>query len=129
MKKNLRVTVLEKKSGRYVPSRGDIVWLSFNPQSGQEQSGHRPAIVISPKEYNAKVGLAIFCPITSKIKSYPFEVKIIIRDIINGVVLTDQLKSLDWKKRRAKFIAKAPKKVLDDTIEKLNLLINKMGRE
>jgi mRNA interferase MazF len=124
MKKNLQEVVLEKKSGKYVPSRGDIVWLSFNPQSGHEQSGHRPAIVISPKEYNGKVGLAIFCPITSKIKDYPFEVKIIIKDIINGVILADQLKSLDWEKREVKFIAKAPKRVLDDTIEKLNLLIN-----
>ena len=129
MKKNLRVTALEKKSGKYVPSRGDIVWLSFNPQSGYEQSGHRPAIVISPKEYNGKVGLALFCPITSKIKNYPFEVKIIIRDIINGVILADQLKSLDWEKRGAKFIAKAPKKVVDDTTEKLSLLINKTDKE
>jgi len=83
-KKNLRVTASEKKSGRYVPSRGDVVWLSFNPQSGHEQPGHRPAIVISPKEYNGKVGLAIFCPITSKIKNYPFEVKIITKDLISS---------------------------------------------
>jgi mRNA interferase MazF len=123
------MAVSEKKSGRYVPSRGDIVWLSFNPQSGHEQSGHRPAIVISPKEYNAKVGLAIFCPITSKIKRYPFEVKIVIKNIIDGVILADQLKSLDWGKRDAKFIVKAPKRVLNETIEKLNLLINKIGKE
>ncbi len=118
---------MEKKSGKYVPSRGDIVWLSFNPQSGHEQSGHRPAIVISPKDYNGKVGLAIFCPITSIIKNYPFEVKIVVENIINGVVLADQLKSLDWEKREVKFIAKAPQRVLDDTIDKLNLLINKPG--
>lgn len=129
MKKNLQVTVSEKKSGRYVPSRGDVVWLSFNPQSGHEQSEHRPAIVISPKEYNEKVGLAIFCPITSKIKNYPFEVKIIIKDLINGAILADQLKSLDWEKREAKYIAKVPKRILDDTIEKLNLLINKVDKE
>jgi mRNA interferase MazF len=120
---------LEKKSGKYVPSRGDIVWLSFNPQSGHEQSGHRPAIVISPKEYNGKVGLAIFCPITSKIKDYPFEVKVIIKNIINGVILADQVKSLDWEKRETKFIAKAPKRVVEATIEKLNLLINENGEE
>jgi len=118
---------LEKKTGKYIPSRGDIVWLSFNPQSGHEQSGHRPAIVISPKEYNAKVGLAIFCPITSKIKNYPFEVKINLKNKINGAILSDQLKSLDWQKREAKFIAKAPKKVLKEAIEKLNLLINIAG--
>ena len=127
MKKNLPGTVLEKKTGKYVPSRGDVVWLSFNPQSGHEQSGHRPAIVISPKEYNAKVGLAICCPITSKIKNYPFEVRIILKNKINGVILSDQLKSLDWEKREAKFIAKAPKVVLEETIEKLNLLINIAG--
>lgn len=124
----MQVTVSEKKSGRYVPSRGDVVWLSFNPQSGHEQSGHRPAIVISPKEYNEKVGLAIFSPITSKIKNYPFEVKIIIKDLINGAILADQLKSLDWEKREAKYIARAPKRILDDTIEKLNLLINKVDK-
>jgi len=112
-----------------VPSRGDVVWLSFNPQSGHEQSGHRPAIVISPKEYNEKVGLAISCPITSIIKNYPFEVKIIIKDLINGAILADQLKSLDWEKREAKYIAKAPKRILDDTIEKLNLLINKVDKD
>ncbi|MEI6609364.1 MAG: endoribonuclease MazF [Deltaproteobacteria bacterium] len=128
-KKSLREVVLEKKSGKYVPSRGDIVWLSFNPQSGHEQSGHRPAIVISPKEYNGKVGLAIFCPITSKIKDYPFEVKVIIKNIINGVILADQVKSLDWEKRETKFIAKAPKRVVEATIEKLNLLINENGEE
>jgi len=123
------MAVSEKKSGKYIPSRGDIVWLSFNPQSGHEQSGHRPAIVISPKEYNGKVGLAIFCPITSKIKNYPFEVKIIIKGIIKGVILADQLKSLDWERRDARFIAKAPKKILGDTIEKLNLLINKVDKD
>lgn len=118
---------MEKKSGKYVPSRGDIVWLSFNPQSGHEQSGHRPAIVISPKEYNGKVGLALLCPITSKIKDYPFEVKIIIKDIIKGAILADQLKSLDWEKREAKFIVKASKRVVEETINKLNLLINMSG--
>lgn len=129
MQKNLQEVVLEKKSGKYIPSRGDVIWLSFNPQSGHEQSGHRPAIVISPKEYNAKVGLAICCPITSKIKYYPFEVRIVIKNKINGAVLSDQLKSLDWEKRKAKFIAKAPKMVLEDTIEKLTLLINITGEE
>lgn len=127
MKKNLQEAPLEKKSGKYVPSRGDIVWLSFNPQAGHEQSGHRPAVVISPKEYNGKVGLALFCPITSKIKDYPFEVKIIIKDIINGVILADQVKSLDWEKRQATFIAKASKKVTEDTISKLNLLVSMPG--
>ena len=78
----------------YTPARGDIVWLNFNPQTGHEQKGRRPAIVISPMEYNAKVGLSLFCPITSQIKNYPFEVRIQNKKI-DGVVLADQIKSLD----------------------------------
>ena len=74
MKKNLLEAALEKKSVKYVPSRGDFVWLSFNPQSGHEQLGHRPAIVISPNEYNGKVALAVFCPITSKVKNYLLQI-------------------------------------------------------
>jgi mRNA interferase MazF len=115
---------LEKKSGKYIPARGDVIWLSFNPQSGHEQSGHRPAIVISPKEYNEKAGLALCCPITSKVKDYPFEVKIIIKNKIDGVILSDQIKSLDWKEREARYIATAAKETLRETVEKLSLLIN-----
>lgn len=115
---------MEKKSGKYIPARGDVIWLSFNPQSGHEQSGHRPAIVITPREYNEKVGLALCCPITSKIKDYPFEVRINIQGKIEGVILSDQVKSLDWQERQARYIAAAPKDALDETIEKMNLLIN-----
>ncbi len=115
---------MEKKPGSYIPSRGDIVWLLFTPQSGHEQSGHRPAIVISPKEYNEKVGLALFCPITSKIKDYPFEVRINIKGKIDGVILSDQIKSLDWISREAKFITKASDDLFEEVIEKINLLIN-----
>jgi mRNA interferase MazF len=106
----------------YVPERGDIVWLDFDPQAGHEQTGKRPAIVISPKEYNGKVGLGIFCPITSKAKGYPFEV-MIDSGKINGVVLADQVKNLDWKSRRAAFIVKAKRDEIEDVIEKLSLLI------
>ncbi len=115
---------MEKKSGKYIPARGDVVWLSFNPQSGHEQSGHRPAIVISPREYNEKVGLALCCPITSRIKEYPFEVRIIIKNKIDGVILSDQVKNLDWKERQARHIATASKETLHEVLEKLNLLIN-----
>jgi len=115
---------LEKKSGKYIPARGDVIWLSFNPQSGHEQSGYRPAIVITPREYNEKTGLALCCPITSKIKDYPFEVRINIQGKIEGVILSDQVKSLDWRERQARYIAAAAKDVLDETIEKMNLLIN-----
>jgi len=104
---------------KYIPERGDIVWLNFNPGSGHEQKGKRPAIVISPKGYNEKVGLGLFCPITSKIKNYPFEVKME-NDKINGVVLADQIKSLDWKTREIEFMTK-------ETSEKVNEIIDKIG--
>jgi mRNA interferase MazF len=106
----------------YIPNRGDYVWLNFTPQSGHEQMGKRPAIVISPKEYNEKVGLAIFCPITSKEKAYPFEVKVNLKKI-RGVILTDQIKSLDWRTRNIKFISKSTKEELNEVIDKLSLLI------
>jgi len=106
----------------YIPKRGDIVWLNFTPQVGHEQQGKRPAVVVSPQAYNEKVGLALFCPITTKQKGYPFEVKIDC-DKINGVVLSDQIKSLDWKQRDIKFIAKTTDNELDEVIKKLNLLV------
>ena len=104
---------------KYIPERGDVVWLNFDPQSGHEQKGKRPAIVISPKEYNEKVGLGLFCPITSKIKNYPFEVNIETKKI-NGVVLSDQIKSFDWKTREIEFIGKA-------TLEKIKEIVSKIG--
>jgi mRNA interferase MazF len=107
----------------YVPDRGDIVWLQFNPQSGHEQSGKRPALTLSPKTYNQKVGLAIFCPITSQEKGYPFEVKVR-SSKISGVILADQVKSLDWRKREAEFIVKAPSTVINEAIGLLNTLIS-----
>ncbi|MCU0820975.1 MAG: endoribonuclease MazF [Spirochaetes bacterium] len=114
------------KSGKssYIPDRGDIVWLVFNPQTGREHAGKRPALVISPKAYNAKVGLAVFCPITTKEKGYPFEVKIEIKGKVSGVILSDQIKSLDWVQRDATFISKAGIKILNQVIEKISLLIS-----
>lgn len=108
----------------YIPDCGDIVWLSFNPQSGHEQSGRRPALVISPQAYNEKTELAIFCPITSQEKGYPFEVKIPDNLEISGVILSDQIKSLDWKTRKAEFICKLPKVALTETLNKINALLN-----
>jgi mRNA interferase MazF len=84
----------------YVPNAGDIVWLSFDPQAGHEQAGHRPAVVLSPSAYNAKTSLMICCPITSQIKNYPFEVRI--AGASPSAVLADQVKSLDWRKRGAR---------------------------
>ena len=109
-------------NNNYIPDRGDIIWLNFTPQSGHEQMGKRPAIVISPKEYNEKVGLGLFCPITSKIKGYPFEVKISNKKI-KGVVLSDQLKSLDWISRHADFIVKSKKEEIKEVIDKIGTLI------
>ena len=88
----------------YVPDRGDLVWLEFTPQAGSEQRGRRPALVLSPKSYNGRVGLALFCPLTSKVKGYPFEVELPDGYAVSGVVLSDQLKSLDWRSGRVKFI-------------------------
>lgn len=98
----------------YVPRRGDIVWLSFDPQAGHEQAGRRPAFVVSPEAYNRKTGLFLVCPITSKIKGYPFEVALPEDLEVGGVILADQIKSLDWKARRAKFAAKTDERMIDE---------------
>jgi len=107
----------------YIPSKGDIVWVEFNPQRGHEQMGHRPAIVISPYEYNAKTSLAIVVPITSKIKGYPFEVSIKAENI-QGVALADQVKSLDYKARNFKFIEKADSPAVVEILYKIKVLLS-----
>ena len=110
------------KNKNYIPERGDIVWMDFNPQLGHEQRGRRPALVLSYKSYNDRIGLAIFCPITSKVKDYPFEVKV--KGIrINGCVLSDQIKSLDWKLRDIEFIEKIEDDLLNEVILKFKTLI------
>lgn len=108
---------------RYVPQRGDIVWLSFTPQVGREQAGRRPALVLSPAAYNGKVGLALFCPITSKVKGYPFEVTIPPGMAVGGVVLSDQVKSLDWRGRRAEFAGRLPDAELSEVLAKVGALL------
>lgn len=107
----------------YIPERGDVVWLSLDPQAGHEQSGRRPALVLSPMEYNMKTGLAIFVLVTTKEKGYPFEVVIPTDLKLSGVVLSDQVKSLDWKFRRAKLICKLSDDTLQEVIEKLRVLL------
>jgi mRNA interferase MazF len=107
----------------YVPDRGDAVWLTFNPQAGYEQAGRRPALILSPQAYNGKVGLAICCPITNQIKGYPFEVGIPDGLEVTGVVLSDQVKSLDWRARQAAFILKLPDEVVHQVLGKLNTLL------
>ena len=107
----------------YIPDSGDIVWIMFNPQAGHEQAGHRPALVLSPKAYNGKVGLAILCPITSQTKGYPFEVLIPEGLKISGAILSDQVKSLDWKARQAEFVCKLPATNFNEVVQKLSTLI------
>ena len=106
----------------YIPKRGDIVWINFEPQTGKEQKGRRPAVVISNSRYNKVVGLAIFCPITSKIKGYPFEVILPPASSTSGSILADQIKSFDWKTRNTEFI----EEIDTETMEKLLELIGKI---
>jgi mRNA interferase MazF len=108
----------------YIPERGDIVWLTFNPQAGHEQQGRCPALVLSPSAYNAKVGLAVFCPITSQVKGYPFEVLIPPGTEISGVILADQVKSLDWQARQTEFICRLKESALEEVLQKLKTLLD-----
>lgn len=96
----------------YVPNAGDLVWITFDPQTGREQHGRRPALILSPRTYNSKARLAIACPITSQIKGYPFEVPLPPGGRITGVILADQVKNIDWHARQVAFEAKAPTDVL-----------------
>jgi mRNA interferase MazF len=107
----------------YIPDRGDVVWIALNPQAGHEQAGRRPAVVVSPRSYNGKVGLGLFCPITSRAKGYPFGVALPSDLPISGVVLADQVKSLDWRARRAELAARLPDDVSAEVIGKLAALL------
>ena len=108
----------------YVPERGHIVWLRFHPQAGHEQAGHRPAVVISPQQYNRRVGLALVCPVTSQVKGYPFEVVLPPGLKAQGAILSDQLKSLDWRARKARYVCAIPGEVLDETVAKILALVD-----
>ncbi|HVN89011.1 MAG TPA: endoribonuclease MazF [Candidatus Binataceae bacterium] len=110
-------------AARYVPERGDIVWLMFDPQAGQEQAGRGPALVLSPSAYNRQAGLALVCPITNQAKGYPFEVALPQSSAVTGVVLADQLKSADWRARRAQSATKAPADVVAEVAAKLRPLL------
>ena len=111
------------RSKEYIPDRGDMVRINFNPQAGHEQSGRRPAVILSPAFYNGKVGLVLLCPVTSKIKGYPFEVLIPDGYAVRGVVLADQVKSLDWRIRKTEQIAKLPDDVINEILGKLSTLL------
>ena len=110
-------------SRRFVPDRGDAVWIDMDPSAGHEQRSRRPALVVSPASYNAKVGLAVMCPITSHAKGYPFEIAIPPGQKVSGAVLSDHLKSLDWRERRAEKIARLPDEVLSGVLARLEALL------
>ena len=107
----------------YVPDRGEVVWLSFRPQAGHEQTGRRPALVLSPRNYNGKVGLMLACPITSQVKGYPFEVLVPNGLAISGAILADQVRSVDWQARNAEFKCSLPPAVVAEVAGKLAALL------
>ena len=109
----------------YIPDEGDIVWINLDPQAGHEQKGRRPALVITPKEYN-KIGLMIACPITNQIKGYPFEINLNGYNVITtGAILVDHLKSVDWHERKAMFKEKTNTELIKQVKKYLWLLIGK----
>lgn len=117
---------LATKSGSasYTPNRGDVVWLTFDPQAGHEQAGVRPAVVLSPRTYNERSSLIVVVPVTRRIKGYPFEVALPSDLPVTGVVLADQLKSVDWRARDARLIGSLPEPILNDILQRAALLLS-----
>ncbi len=111
------------KPASYAPARGDIVWLRFTPQAGHEQSGRRPAFIVSPVGYNRRVGLCLCCPVTSRVKGYPFEVVLPREAGVTGAILCDQVKSIDWKARSASFISALPTPLIREVQARILTLI------
>lgn len=107
----------------YIPQCGDVVWITLTPQAGHEQAGRRPAVVLSPKNYNGKAGLAILCPITSQVKGYPFEVSLPANLPVAGAILSDHVKSLDWRARNAELICILPAETISEVLQKLSALL------
>jgi mRNA interferase MazF len=116
-----------KREGDYVPERGDVIWITLDPQAGHEQRGRRPALVLSPVAYNGRVGLALLCPITGQVKGYPFEVALPEGLPVTGVVLADQVKSLDWKVRQSARICPIPEEIVAQVLRKLSTLVVERG--
>lgn len=106
----------------YIPERGDIVWIDFNPTRGHEQAKTRPALVVSPRLYNGNGTLALLCPITSQVKGYPFEV-LCSGNKVTGTILTDQVRSMDWHIRPVRFIERVKSSTLEEVLEKIALLV------
>ncbi len=113
-----------RKKPVYVPERGDLIWIDFDPQTGHEQRGRRPALVLSPSAYNFKVELAIVCPVTGQARGYAWEVAIPSEMAVHGVILADQIKSLDWRGRRAQLAAQLPKAIVDEVLDKVLAIID-----
>ena len=107
----------------YVPARGDVAWMNFDPQTGHEQAGHRPALIMSPKAFNLQMGMAIVCPITSRARRHRFEITIPGDFVVKGVVLSHQVKSLDWRARNTEFIARAPTMVVDEALKTIRSIL------
>lgn len=112
-----------KRKGSFVPERGDVLWITLDPQAGHEQAGRRPALVLSPSAYNGRVGLALLCPITNQAKGYPFEVPLPEGLPITGVIGADQVKSLDWRARQATLIGAVPEEVVAEVLRRLQTLL------
>lgn len=108
----------------FIPDRGDVVWINLDPQAGHEQAGVRPVLVLSPAAYNGRVGLMVCCPITTQSKGYPFEVLIKNNLKVSGVILADQVKSLNWKARGAKKKGRISEDELSETLNKLKAVID-----
>ena len=108
----------------YCPKRGDVVWIAFNPQAGHEQAGHRPALVLSPQSDNRKVGLAILCPLTTQVKGYPFEVRVPDGLKASGAILSDQVKSMDWRARKASLLCSLPDTTVRQVLNKVGTLLD-----
>jgi mRNA interferase MazF len=108
----------------YAPERGDLVWIDFDPQAGPEQAGRRPAFVVSPAFYNVKSGLALLCPVTSRVKGYPFEVALPEGLEIQGVVLADQVRSVDWRARNWVFAERMPEPIIDQVLARIAPLVS-----
>lgn len=113
----------------YIPERGDAVWIDFDPQAGHEQAGRRPALVLSPAYYNRRAKLALFCPLTTRVKGYTFEVTIPAGLEVVGVALADQVKSLDWRARRVEFICQVPEETIGEALEKVLPLLKEAESE
>jgi mRNA interferase MazF len=107
----------------YVPDAGDLVWIDFTPQAGREQAGRRPAVVLSPRSYNERAGLAVMCLITSQSKGYPFEVALAVGGRVRGMILSDHMKSLDWRERKAEKAGRLSPSILREVLERVSSLL------